>query len=209
VLGLGFSGCGCCTVRVFHHGFAVLGLSGCGCCMVPVFTLDSAVLGLGFSGCGCCTVRVFHHGFCCIRVRVIGLRLLYGARFHPGFCRVRVRVIGLRLLYGTRFHPGFCRVRVRVIGLRLLYGARLSKNRCQWLTGHNTEGSHRLTINPSRKLTINSATALMTSQHRRRSPFDNESFQETTSALLHKIAARVRKIHSSYGARFPPWILLC
>jgi hypothetical protein len=38
VLGLGLSGCGCCTVRVFHHGFAVLGLgsSGCGCCAVRV-----------------------------------------------------------------------------------------------------------------------------------------------------------------------------
>jgi hypothetical protein len=27
----------------------------------------------------------------------------HGARFHPGFCRVRVKVIGLRLLYGARF----------------------------------------------------------------------------------------------------------
>jgi hypothetical protein len=27
------------------------------------------------------TVRVFHHGSCCVRVIIIGLRLLYGARF--------------------------------------------------------------------------------------------------------------------------------
>ena len=27
------------------------------------------------------TARVFHHGFCCVRVMVIGLRLLHGARF--------------------------------------------------------------------------------------------------------------------------------
>jgi hypothetical protein len=48
------------------------------------FTLGSAVLGLGLSGCGCCMVRVFHPGFCCVRVRAIGLRLLYGARFPTG-----------------------------------------------------------------------------------------------------------------------------
>jgi hypothetical protein len=28
---------------------------------------------------------------------------MYGARFHPGFCRVRVSIIGLWLLYGARF----------------------------------------------------------------------------------------------------------
>jgi hypothetical protein len=49
------------TVRVFTLNSAVLGLglSGCGCCTVRVFTLNSAVLGLGLSCCGCCTVRVF------------------------------------------------------------------------------------------------------------------------------------------------------
>jgi hypothetical protein len=36
----------------------------------------------------------FDHGFCCVRVRTIGLRLLYGARFHHGFCCVRVGTIG-------------------------------------------------------------------------------------------------------------------
>ena len=29
--------------------------------------------------------------------------LRHGARFHPEFCCVRVRVIALRLLYGARF----------------------------------------------------------------------------------------------------------
>ena len=32
------------------------------------------------------TVRVFNHGFCCVRVKVIGLRLLCGARFSAGIC---------------------------------------------------------------------------------------------------------------------------
>jgi hypothetical protein len=27
------------------------------------------------------TVRLFHHGFCCVRFKVVGMRLLYGARF--------------------------------------------------------------------------------------------------------------------------------
>jgi hypothetical protein len=30
------------------------------------------------------TVRVFHHGFCCVRVKVIGLQLLYGACYSAG-----------------------------------------------------------------------------------------------------------------------------
>jgi hypothetical protein len=30
-------------------------------------------------------VRGFHHGFCRVRVSIIGLRLLYGARFSTGF----------------------------------------------------------------------------------------------------------------------------
>jgi hypothetical protein len=36
------------------------------------------------AGDGIGTVRVFNNGFCCVRVRGIGLRLLYGARFSTG-----------------------------------------------------------------------------------------------------------------------------
>jgi hypothetical protein len=32
-------------------------------------------------GMGAGTVPVFNHGFCCVRVSIIGLRLLHGARF--------------------------------------------------------------------------------------------------------------------------------
>jgi hypothetical protein len=41
------------------------------------------LLASSVKGYHCCTVRVFNHGFCCVRVRGIGLRLLYGARFKP------------------------------------------------------------------------------------------------------------------------------
>jgi hypothetical protein len=32
----------------------------------------------------------FHHGFCCVRVRVIGLRLLYGAHFRRKLYKIKI-----------------------------------------------------------------------------------------------------------------------
>jgi hypothetical protein len=39
------------------------------------------LLGLASLSFDCCTVLAFHHGFCCVRVRIVELRLMYGARF--------------------------------------------------------------------------------------------------------------------------------
>jgi hypothetical protein len=68
----------------FHsHGFDVF-------IVRARLTMDSDVLGVGLglesTRSTYCTLRVFHHGFCCVRVRVIGLRLLYGARFSTKSC---------------------------------------------------------------------------------------------------------------------------
>jgi hypothetical protein len=52
----------------------------------PLLTMDSAALRLGPLGCDCCPVPAFNHGFCFVRVRVIGLRLLYGVRFSSAIC---------------------------------------------------------------------------------------------------------------------------